>query len=92
MIHLVIGSLYQWGLFNPYITSYFIVEYGHHDLRTKDMVVIFPLMMFCIGITMNVGLSFGAKYGFCKIMMIAVFLCSLSVFASSYFDLIGISI
>lgn len=23
MIHLVIGSLYQWGLINPYITSYF---------------------------------------------------------------------
>ena len=23
MIHLVIGSLYQWGLVNPYITSYF---------------------------------------------------------------------
>ena len=23
MIHLVIGSLYQWGLISPYITSYF---------------------------------------------------------------------
>lgn len=55
MIHLVIGSLYQWGLLNPYITSYFKLN-GYPDLTLKDTVVIFPIMMFCIGVTMKTGL------------------------------------
>lgn len=89
MIHLVIGSLYQWGLLNPYMSSYLFLE-GHNDLKTKDMAFVFPLMMFCIGTTMWIGVSYGEKIGFSNVSIITFTLGSLSVFASSFFaNLIG---
>ena len=85
MIHLVIGSLYQWGLINAYFTSYFKIG-SYPDLKTKDMIIIFPLMMFCIGITMKLGLDLGAKYGYWKILIVNFVGCSTCVWCSSYFN------
>lgn len=85
MIHLVIGSLYQWGLLNPYITSYFKLN-GYEDLTLKDTVVIFPIMMFCIGVTMKTGLQMGAKFGYTLVLIINFIFCSGFVFASSFTD------
>ena len=84
MIHLVIGSLYQWGLINPYVTSYFKLA-RYPDLQSKDMGVIFPVMMFCIGVTMKVGLDLGAKFGYWKILLLNFLGCSIFVWFSSYF-------
>ena len=83
MIHLVIGSLYQWGLLNPYITSYFILN-GYDNLSTKDTVIIFPIMMFCIGVTMKVGLMLGHRFGYVRVLCANFMCCSLFVFGSSY--------
>lgn len=89
MIHLVIGSLYQWGLLNPYMTSYFYLE-GYIDLTTKHMSFVFPLMMFCIGLTMWVGVVYGEKIGFSNICLITFTIGSICVFISSFFtNLIG---
>lgn len=83
MIHLVIGSLYQWGLLNPYYTSYFITI-GNDDLKTKNMVFVFPLMMFSIGVTMWVGLIYGSRKGYSNVCIVTFSLGSLCVFISSF--------
>ena len=92
MIHLVIGSLYQWGLVSPYITSYFKLH-RYPEIQNKDMGVIFPIMMFCIGVTMKVGLDMGAKFGYWRVLLVNFLVCSIFVWCSSYFDnLFGIAI
>ena len=83
MIHLVIGSLYQWGLLNPYYTSYFITL-GNNNLTTKDMVFVFPLMMFSIGTTMWIGLVYGARIKYSNICIATFSIGSLCVFISSF--------
>lgn len=53
-IQLVIGSLYQWGIVNIYLTSYFHLT--DNLLTLESTGIVFPLMMICIGITMRLGL------------------------------------
>lgn len=48
------------------------------------MGVIFPLMMFCIGVTMKVGLDLGAKFGYWKVLLANFLACSIFVWCSSY--------
>lgn len=53
LIHLVIGSLYQWGIINIYITSYYRLTDSGVTLESN--AIAFPIMMICIGLTMRVG-------------------------------------
>lgn len=54
LIHLVIGSLYQWGIINIYITSYH--KTMDSSVTLENNVVAFPIMMLCIGLTMRLGI------------------------------------
>lgn len=83
MIHLVIGSLYQWGTLSPYVTSYFKLH-GHEGLTLRNMAVLFPIMMFCIGVTMKAGLDMGEKYGYHRVLIGNYFFCFIFVWCSSY--------
>jgi hypothetical protein len=55
-MHLVIGSLYQWGIINIYITSYHKIS--DNSVTLEGNAIAFPIMMLCIGITMRLGLFF----------------------------------
>lgn len=53
MIHLIVGSPYQWGNINVYITSYF--KKTEPDLTLEGNAVVFPVMMFSTGIMIESG-------------------------------------
>jgi hypothetical protein len=53
-IHLVIGSLYQWGIVNLYITSFY--RTSDPSVSLENNAIAFPVMMLCIGFTMRIGL------------------------------------
>jgi hypothetical protein len=53
-IHLVIGSLYQWGIINIYITSYYRTFDDTATLEGNSIT--FPVMFLCLGVTMRLGL------------------------------------
>lgn len=53
-MHLVLGSVYQWGIINVYISSYFSLAEGKTQSLTVNGAV-FPAMMSCIGLGMRFG-------------------------------------
>jgi hypothetical protein len=54
LMHLVLGSVYQWGIINVYISSYFSIIQGVEQSLTVNGAV-FPAMMMCIGLGMKLG-------------------------------------
>lgn len=86
-IHLIIGSLYQWGIINIYITSYYRTLDPAVTLESN--AVAFPVMMLCIGITMRLGL-FLAQHTHPLIIMASVVVGQAGfIFASSFAPNIG---
>lgn len=82
IIHLVIGSLYQWGIINIYVTSYYKILSPSVTLEAN--AIAFPLMMFCYGLTMRIGIHL-AEISHAIIVLVGVtILFSLSVFISSF--------
>jgi hypothetical protein len=54
LIHLVVGSVYQWGVVNVYFASYY--KLTEPDLLLENTSIVFPLMMTCIGLGMRPGI------------------------------------
>lgn len=82
LIHLVIGSLYQWGIINIYITSYYRLL--DPNVTLENNAIAFPIMMICIGLTMRLGLFISEKTHPLLVMGIVVVFQSLFIFVSSY--------
>ena len=89
-MQLVIGSLYQWGIINIYITSYYKLE--DPDLNLEDNVIAFPVMMFCIGIMMRLGIFLSDLSHPLLFMSINVILQAACIFISSYVKSMGVFI
>ena len=58
-VQLIIGSVYQWGIINIYVTSYF--RLSDSSVNLEDNAIAFPCMFFAIGLTMRLGLFFAEK-------------------------------
>lgn len=83
MIHLIISSLYQWGIINTYVTSYYKVT-SDPNITLEGNAIVFPTMMISIGLTMRLGLFLSKKFGVLPVLYICNVACSACVFASSY--------
>lgn len=86
-IHLVIGSLYQWGIINIYITSYY--KLSDENVNLEDNAIAFPAMMICIGLTMRFGLWLCELTHPLFVMALNVLLQAASIFISSYLPNMG---
>jgi len=82
MLHLVIGSLYQWGIINIYVTSYF--KTFDSSVTLESNAIAFPLMMFCIGMTMRLGIFFADNTHPLIALVTSTIAFSASAFVSSY--------
>lgn len=82
IIHLILGSVYQWGIINVYITSYFALSGSTSDITVTGIVA--PLMMFCIGLTMKLGNILSTKIGLPVLTAITTPIMAALVFASSF--------
>lgn len=86
-IHLIIGSLYQWGIINIYITSYYRTIDSNVTLESN--AIAFPVMMLCIGLTMRLGLFLAQCTHPLILMAFVVIAQALFIFVSSYATAIG---
>jgi hypothetical protein len=59
LIHLVIGSKYQWGIIKIYITSYYRTI--QPEVTLESSAIAFPIMFACVGLTMRLGLFLSEK-------------------------------
>lgn len=82
MYHLIIGSLYQWGMINIYVTSYY--KTIDPSVTLESNAIAFPLMMFCIGLTMRIGISFSDHTHPLVALITCTITFSASIFISSY--------
>jgi hypothetical protein len=87
-IHFIIGSLYQWGIVNLYITSYF--KRFDSSVTLENNAIAFPAMMLCLGLTMRFGLLF-IEIGIHPtiVLSITVALQACFVFGSSFVTSMG---
>lgn len=81
-LHLVVGSVYQWGIINVYITSYYHIISTPQSLTTN--AIVFPIMMLSIGLTMKLGNYVASKIGTPIMTIMLSIIMSGLVFASSY--------
>lgn len=82
LLHIVIGSIYQWGIVNVYVTSYYSIVEGPQSLTSN--AIVFPLMMLCTGFTMKLGNYISSKIGTPFMTLGLSFVLAGMVFASSY--------
>lgn len=82
LIQLVIGSLYQWGIVNIYLTSYF--RSSDSSLAVESTGIVFPLMFISIGLTIRTGLYLSEKFHPLIVMGVGQILQALTIFVSSY--------
>lgn len=81
-IHLVIGSMYQWGIISIYVTSFYRLQDSSVTLEAN--AVAFPAMMLCLGTTMKMGIYLSEKTHPLIVMAFAIVCQSICVFSSSY--------
>jgi OFA family oxalate/formate antiporter-like MFS transporter len=82
LMHTVVGSFYQWGIVNIYYTSYFKLTDPTNTLEKN--AIVFPLMMFCVGLTMRLGLGFSELTHPLIALLVNYIIKSLTVLISSY--------
>lgn len=82
LIHLVIGSLYQWGIINIYITSYYRTL--DPEVTLEKNAIAFPIMMICYGFTMRLGLLLAECLHPIFSMATVVLMQAAVIFSSSY--------
>jgi hypothetical protein len=82
LIHLVIGSLYQWGIINIYITSYYRTL--DPEVTLEKNAIAFPIMMICYGFTMRLGLLLAECLHPIFTMCAVVLMQAAVIFSSSY--------
>lgn len=87
-IHLIISSLYQWGIINTYVTSYYKVS-SDPEITLEDNAIVFPVMMVSIGLTMRIGLMLAKQFGTLLVLYICNVACSGCVFFASYLSNFG---
>lgn len=81
-IHMIVGSLYQWGIINIYFTSFYKIT--EPNLRLENTGVVFPIMMTCIGIGMRPGIHLAEKIGTFWTLVAIEFVAAILVLASSF--------
>jgi hypothetical protein len=82
LIQLVVGSVYQWGIVNIYITSYFRTI--DSSVSLEGNAIIFPIIMLMTGPTLRLGLYLAEKSHPILVLGINHILLALVVFISSY--------
>ncbi len=86
-MHLVCGSMHQWGITSIYVTSYFKIY--DQSVTLESNALTFPLMMFCYGITMRVGIYLAEITHPFLVLIAATLGFSGAVFASSFVTSVG---
>lgn len=86
-IHLIIGFLYQWGIINIYITSYYKIL--DPTVTIENNVIAFPIMMLCIGLTMRLGIMLADLTSPILTIGVSVICQATLIFSSSYVPTIG---
>lgn len=86
-IHLVIGCLYQWGIINIYITSYY--RLSDSNVTLEGNAIAFPVMMLCIGLTMRLGLIISEKTSPLLVLFVVSLFQAITVFCCSYVPTMG---
>ena len=81
-IHMIVGSLYQWGIINIYFTSFYKIT--EPSLKLENTGVVFPIMMTCIGIGMRPGIHIAERIGTFWTLLAIEFAAALIVLASSF--------
>ena len=81
-MHLIIGSLYQWGIINIYVTSYY--KTIDPSVTLESNAIAFPLMQFTYGFTMRLGILFAEATHPIIALVATTIGFSATVFASSY--------
>ena len=82
MSHLVLGSIFQWGIINVYITSYYKLLNPTVTLEANSIA--FPLMMLGISLTVTAGIYLSEKTHPLIVMSIVGVVQSGFIYASSY--------
>ena len=82
IIHLVIGSLYQWGIINIYVTSYY--KTLDPSITLEANAIAFPLMQFSYGLTMRLGISLSEATHPITVLLVTAICYSVTVFAASF--------
>lgn len=82
VVELGVGNVYQWGIINIYIASYYRLT--NSSLTLSQTAIAFPLMMFSMGLTIRLGLYFSQKTSPLISLTVVKITSSAAVFASSY--------
>ncbi len=82
IFQLITGSLYQWGIINIYVTSYF--KTIDSSVTLESNAIAFPIMMFCMGLPMRLGIYLAEITHPMFMLLSCQILLALSVFVSSY--------
>ena len=82
-MHLILGSIYQWGIINVYISSYYSIITGVTQSLTVNGAV-FPAMMFCISFGMRMGNYLSELIGLPALMGCMAIVYAAIVFGASY--------
>lgn len=81
IFHLIIGALYQWGIINIYVTSYY--KLSDPSVTLESSAIAFPLMQLSIGLTMRLGIYLADLTHPIIVQITSVLLASASVFVAS---------
>jgi hypothetical protein len=82
ILHLIIGSLYQWSIINVYITSFYKIS--DPSITLEANAIVFPLMQLAIGLAMKPGIMVAEKIGTFPTLIIFEILLPAVILASSF--------
>lgn len=82
-IQLVVGSMYQWGIINLYVTSYYRLT-DDHSLTLESTAVAFPLLFIMIGLMMRLGIYLSSISHPLIVLLACKTLEALSMFTASF--------
>ena len=83
-IQLVVGSLYQWGIINIYVTSYY--RLSDPNVNLEDNAVAFPAMYVTIGLTMRLGIYLSEVLHPILVSSVCVLVMSACMLICSYIE------
>ncbi|KAL4478056.1 hypothetical protein ABPG72_013495 [Tetrahymena utriculariae] len=90
IVHLVLGTIYLWGVITAYITSYFRSQ-DNPDLTLKQAGVVFPIMMFSVATGIPLGMKLIKRTARTRIVcFILTTLASACIFIASWQTQFGV--
>ncbi|KAL4432947.1 hypothetical protein ABPG74_014461 [Tetrahymena malaccensis] len=90
IVHLVLGTIYLWGVITVYITSYFRTQ-DNPDLTLKQAGVVFPIMMFSVATGIPLGMKLIKRTARTRIVcFILTTLASACIFIASWQTQFGV--